>query len=371
MDLRTLLIICFIGATSVQLLYWLLVFSRLAFYKPKPHKQKIVEKRPVSVVICARNEYDNLRKNLPFFLNQDYPNFEIIVVNDNSFDKSLEFLLNLKRKNRILRHVDLKEATLPGKKAALSAGIKAAKHGIILVSDADCRPNSPHWIDKMQSAIQDKVVIGLGYSPYISYRGFLNVFIRFETVYTACQYFSFALVGLPYMGVGRNLVYTKSLFFEQGGFDHHKHIASGDDDLFINQAATGNNTNIILDSDAFVFSFPKRTWKGYYHQKSRHLTTGVKYKPVHKLLLGALSASHFLHYLCALLLLWYDDFSLISVFYLVRLGVVYLMYAQILKRLRDTSLLKWIPILDAVYIGYYLLFFPILLIGNRIIKPWT
>jgi len=283
----------------------------------------------------------------------------------------LELLLNFKRKNRILRIVDLKEATLPGKKAALTEGIKAAKYGNILVSDADCRPNSPHWISKMQSVIQNKVAIGLGYSPYIRTRGFLNVFLRFETVYTACQYFSFALVGLPYMGVGRNLIYTKSLFFDQGGFDQHAHIASGDDDLFINQVATGNNTNIILDSDTFVFSIPKRTWRDYYHQKSRHFTTGTKYKLVHKLLLGALSASHFLHYLCALLLLLTNcDILLILTIYLARIGVVYFMYARILRRLQDTSLLKWIPILDVVYIGYYLLFFPILLIGNRN-KPWT
>lgn len=368
---QTLIFIVFVIATIVQLSYWLILFSRLAFYKKNPNRPLKVTKEPVSVIICARNEYDNLRQNLPCFLNQDYPIFELIVVNDNSFDKSLDFLLNLQRKSRILRVVDLKEVTLPGKKAALTAGIKAAKYGIILVSDADCRPNSPHWISKMQSVIQQKVAIGLGYSPYTSNRGFLNIFIRFETVYTACQYFSFALVGLPYMGVGRNLIYSKSLFFEQGGFDRHIHIASGDDDLFVNQVATGDNTEIILDSNAFVFSSPKRTWSGYYHQKSRHLTTGIKYKPVHKLLLGALSASHFLHYLCAFVLFWYGDFSLISTIYLVRIGVVYLMYAQILKRLQDTSLLKWIPLLDAVYIGYYLLFFPILLIGNRIIKPWT
>lgn len=371
MQLFVFLVFCiFIAATLIQLGYWLFLFSRLAFYQEPPPAAAETIQKPVSVVICVRNEYENLRQNLSYFLDQDYPDFEVIVVNDHSFDKSLAFLLNLQRKSRILRVVDLKEATLPGKKAALTEGIKAAKNGIILVSDADCRPCSPNWINKMQSVIQQKVAIGLGYSPYTSKRGFLNVFIRFETVYTACQYFSFALVGLPYMGVGRNLIYTKSLFFEQGGFDQHAHIASGDDDLFINQVATGNNTRIILNSDAFVISFPKRTWKGYYHQKSRHLTTGIKYKPVHKLLLGTLSASHFLHYLCAFILLCHCDFSLIISIYLVRIGVVYFMYTRILKRLNDTSLLKWIPILDAVYIGYYLLFLPTLLIGNSH-KPWT
>ncbi|MCB0615512.1 MAG: glycosyltransferase, partial [Phaeodactylibacter sp.] len=176
-----------------------------------------------------------MRRNLPFFLAQDYPEYEIIVVNDNSSDKTLEVLLDFQKKSPILRLIDINVSTPRGKKAALSKGVNAAKFEILLLSDADCRPASPQWLDFMQAFIRDRAKIGLGYSPYFRGKGILNAFIRFETVYSAIQYLSFAFMGLPYMGVGRNLCYRKSLFRGSGGFDSHAHIASGDDDLFINQ----------------------------------------------------------------------------------------------------------------------------------------
>ncbi len=349
----------FIGCTAIQLFYWLFIFSRLAFFRqPAPPEGP---REPVSVIICAKNEEAALRRNLPYFLAQDYPEYEIIVVNDNSSDKTLDILLDFQKKNPRLRVIDVIINTSPGKKAVLSRGIEAANFEIVLLSDADCRPSSPHWLDITQAFIRDRVKIGLGYSPYFRGKGILNAFIRFETVYSAIQFISFALVGMPYMGVGRNLAYRKSLFHESGGFASHAHVVSGDDDLFINQVATGANTRVILSPLAFVFSEPKSSWRGYYRQKSRHLTTGVRYRIVHQLALGLLSASHFGHYSCGIaLILFYNLESLVFIHYLARIGIASTVFALCLRKLHDKSLIRWFPLLDALYACFYLVFAPAL-----------
>ncbi|MCB9295930.1 MAG: glycosyltransferase [Lewinellaceae bacterium] len=358
-----ILLFLFLAATAIQLLYWLLAFSRLAFYRQPPLPPGPPE--PVSVIICARNEEKNLRRNLPYFLAQDYPEYEVIVVNDNSFDKTFDVLLDFQKKSPILRLIDVKVDTR-GKKAALSKGIKAAKFEILLLSDADCRPASPQWLNFMQAFIRDRAQIGLGYSPYFRGKGILNAFIRFETTYSAIQYLSFALMGLPYMGVGRNLCYRKSLFRGSGGFDSHAHIASGDDDLFINQVATRDNTRVILSPQAFVFSEPKSSWRGYYRQKSRHLTTGTRYRLVHQLALGLLSASHFGHYACGFALILYHSLELtVLLNYLARIGVASALYILIMRKLHDTSLIRWVPALDVLYAFSYLVFAPALFLKSK------
>ena len=363
--------IILILSTLVQLGYWLGIFSRLAFHKKKAQKENSETEHSVSVVICARNEAENLKKNLPHFLNQTYRSFEIIVVNDNSTDHTAEILLDFQSKNPILQPVNLTDGKFqPGKKKALSIGIATAQNEIILLSDADCCPSSSCWLQKMQSLFKDNIEIGLGYSPYKKESSFLNRFIRFETAYTAIQYFSFAIIGLPYMGVGRNLAYTKAIFSRSNGVNKHLHITSGDDDLFINQVAHKENTAFSIHPDTFVYSEPKKAWRGYYYQKSRHLTTGSSYKPVHQLLLGGLSLSHFLHYAAVLFLLLSGEmFSLVLLNYLVRIVVVSLVFGRILEKLHDVALKRWIPVLDLAFIAYYLTFAPSLLIGSKV-KKW-
>lgn len=359
------------GSTLLQVAYWLLIFSRLAFYKESDEDSEAKEQPPVSIVICARNEEKNLRKNLDRFLNQNYRLYEIIVINDNSTDNTAKTLLEFQAKSSILHVINLTELTPPGKKAALERGIQEAHYDIILLSDADCAPASEFWIRDMQAVLKPPCEIALGYSPYRKEPGILNAFIRFETTYTAIQYLSFALIHLPYMGVGRNLAYRKSLFLQTGGLRSHQHIAGGDDDLFVNAAANRINTKIVLRPGAFVYSEPKRTWRGYYQQKSRHLTTGTRYRAIHQVLLGGLSASHVLHYLGVVAMLLPPAPTLSAlVFYVVRIGVVALLYSRLLVKLHDPGLRAWVPILDAVFVLFYLLFAPVFIIpGNK--KRWN
>ena len=298
----------FCGITLVQVMFYAIVFSRIAFFRTHPKKKS--QQHPVSVVICARDEDENLARNLPGVLVQSYPSTsEVVVVNDNSVDDSKYILQELKKTFKSLNVVELtQEAKLiNGKKYPLSVGIREAKHEVLLLTDADCVPASEYWIQKMQDGYDKEVEIVLGYGAYHKQPGILNKLIRFETFHTALQYLSYALAGIPYMGVGRNLSYKKDLFIRNKGFSSINHIPSGDDDLFINKVATGKNTAVIIDPDAVTRSIPKTTWSGWLKQKARHYTTAKFYKPKHKFLLGLYFITQFLFYpMLALTAIFYD-----------------------------------------------------------------
>ena len=358
----------FWAATIVQIFFWLIFFMRLGLYQEPLLEKNLdeIDEKPVSIIICARNESKKLRQNLPHFLNQNYRFFEIIIVNDDSDDETFQILFEFQQKNPIFRIVNLKGVKQsPGKKAALTKGIEAAIYEQVLLTDADCIPSGPNWVKLMQSKLDQHSTIVLGYSPYSYMPSSLNSFIRLETVFTAIQYLSMALWKLPYMGVGRNLFYRRSLFFEGGKFKEHAHLASGDDDLFINAVATKSNTKINLHPGTFTISHPKHTWRGYYLQKSRHLTTGIKYKFKHQLMLGMISLSHFLHYFCALGLVVMNGYHEHIIFsYLVRISIVTTVYWLVLEKFNEKDLLKWIPIFDLLYVFYYIIFAPSL-IGKK------
>ncbi|MFK7809828.1 MAG: glycosyltransferase [Saprospiraceae bacterium] len=358
-------------ATLSQFVFWLFIFSRLAFYKKEKKEVFSKTKKPhkVSVIVCARNEEKNLKKNIPRILNQNYRSFELLVVNDESTDGTKNILLENHIESPTLRLLDIQDKPEgTGKKYALGKGIEASSHKVLLLTDADCSPVTKNWIDGMQQYIRGPIEIVLGYAPYFKQRGFLNLFIRFETVYTAIQYFSFALIGKPYMGVGRNLMYKKKLFFEGGKFTSHEHLLSGDDDLFINAAAHTHNTAICIDKQTFMYSEPEKTWANYFRQKSRHLTTGKHYKLTHQAILGTLSLGHILHILGGFYIIYKFSIIFVMLVYVARLLVVLLIMRPILKKLDDISLWKWIPILDVFFVIYLLVFAPLLLFRKH--KQW-
>src|SRR5436305_1944356 len=286
----------FVAVTALQIFYYLYFFNKVGNHQPptKEHSQQ----HPVSVIICARDEDENLARNLPGVLVQDYPTtHEVIVVNDNSVDDTKYILAELQKTFRKLQIVALTQEAkmIAGKKFPLSIGIKEAKHEIVLLTDADCVPASDRWLFKMQDAFSNGMEVALGYGAYQKEPGLLNKIIRFETFHTALQYFGYALAGKPYMGVGRNLAYRKNLFFQNKGFSSINHIPSGDDDLFINRVATKENTAVVLDPEAFTVSKPKQSWKEWRKQKNRHYTTGRFYKSSHKFLLGLYTFSYVLY----------------------------------------------------------------------------
>ncbi|CAN5198276.1 N/A [soil metagenome] len=238
----------------------------------------------VSIIICAHNEDENLRHNLPAILAQKYGEWEVIVVNDRSTDLTGKVLEVFQRKYDNLWVVNVVGQN-GNKKNALDEGIKAAKHNIVLLTDADCRPQSHHWIQAMATCFKEGIDIVLGFSPFPEGPGLLNKVIRFETLYTAFLYGGMALLKQPYMGVGRNLAYRKSVYLKATAPTKYKSTLSGDDDLVINEMANGNNTTICAVNQGIVWSAPKTTWASWWHQKRRHTGASVHYKPSTKLLL--------------------------------------------------------------------------------------
>jgi cellulose synthase/poly-beta-1,6-N-acetylglucosamine synthase-like glycosyltransferase len=357
-----LIIFCLFGAvTAVQLFYYLYFFRRLAVYRPADREQS--QQHPVSIIICARDEDENIARNLPGVLVQEYPStHEVIVVNDNSMDDTKYILAELQKTFRKLQIVDLTQEAkmIAGKKFPLSIGIKEAKYEIVLLTDADCVPASEHWLFKMQDVFTNGTEVALGYGAYQKAPGFLNKAIRFETFHTALQYFSYALAGKPYMGVGRNLAYRKNLFFRNKGFSSINHIPSGDDDLFINRVATADNTAIVIDPEAFTHSKPKQSWREWRKQKNRHYSTGKFYKAGHKFLLGLYTFSFFFFYPLFVASIVLFDWRWPLIPFVVRAIVQGAIWNKAMKKLGEEDLFSWFIFWDIWMFFYYILFAPAL-----------
>ncbi|HMH24468.1 MAG TPA: glycosyltransferase [Puia sp.] len=356
---RETLFIFFCLITLIQLSYYGWFFRRLAFFTPWTKDKS--QQHPVSVIICARDEAAKLVTHLPGSLVQTYPStHEVIVVNHNSQDDTRFLLDEFKKTFKGLHIVNLEQEAIgiPGKKYPLSMGIKEAIHEIVLLTDADCMPASEFWMQKMQDGYDNGIEVVLGYSPYAKKPGFLNKIIRFDTFHTAIQYLSYALAGLPYMGVGRNLSYKKELFFRNKGFSGINHLPGGDDDLFINKVATKDNTNIVIDPDTFTMSEPKKTFGEWFRQKARHYSTAKYYKPLHKFLLATYSSSHILFYPLFIASLISFDWRFVLPVFGLRLLVQGFIYYKAMNKLQEQDLFAWWWLLDIWMFVYYLIFVP-------------
>lgn len=300
----TALLITWLLMVSIQLIYILFVFSRTALFR-QSGPSATDSAPPVTIVVCARNERTNLVELLPLLNAQQYTTFEVLVMDDRSTDGTKAYLENGIPDLSHVRfiRIDKEHEHITPKKYALTIALKKAAYPIVLLTDADCRPASANWLAGMVDPLRStKKDIVLGFSPYEYQPGLLNLLIRSETLFTAVQYLSLALSGWPYMGVGRNLAYRTSTFFANKGFYTHKNVLGGDDDLFMNEVATGRNTIICIDPATFTWSKPKETWNDWRIQKRRHLNVGKYYKTGHKIRLGLLTGSHVLTWALAVVI---------------------------------------------------------------------
>ncbi len=326
--------------------FYFLLFSKFSFASPSENKNS--ETYPVSLIVCAKNESGNLKKNIPFWLDQEYPNFEIILINDASYDDSLEVMESFAKNNSNIKIVDVEnnEAFWGSKKYALTLGIKKASHQRLIFTDADCKPASKNWLQEMANCFSKEKQLVLGFGTYKKFSGPLNKLIRFETFMTAVQYFSYVKNGIPYMGVGRNLAYTSAIFFDNRGFMSHMDIKSGDDDLFINEVANKTNTAICFSKDSFTISEPKKTWKEWIHQKSRHISTAKHYKKKHKFLLGLHFVSNLLFWLLAIVTLVFLDWKIPLAIIIFRFIFQFIILRKAAIKLEHKDLLIWLPFLE-------------------------
>lgn len=379
----------FLGVTMI---IWLCSVAFLIFYQgyffSVLNKKRLLKKdnpmnqEPVSIIIAARNAQKKLERNLESILNQKYPKFEVIIVNDCSFDNTKEWVEKLQQihSNIKLVNLELDEKYHKGKKFAITIGIKAATYDTLLFTDADCHPNSEDWIREMVAVKGEKEIV-LGFSPHHKKGKWWHFLIHYETLHTAMQYFGYAIRKIPYMGVGRNLMYNKTTFFRYKGFASHQHILSGDDDLFIQEAADNKNVAICVSPNSFVSTDAAQTFRQWIFQKLRHQSTAKVYKTKFKLLLGSFSLAQILFislgaflltFFVSRPLLTYQEFPI----WMIILGLIllrYLIHGILFYRPSKHfgyPIAFWLaPIFDVVY-TFYILFFGVYNIFHRV-KSWN
>lgn len=356
-----------------QLYLHMAFYGKLIRHKPQPVNNGLAW-QPVSVVVCARSEFENLQQLIPAILEQDYPDFELIVVDDASWDGSTSWLEELEKTEKRLKVVfvtDEMKKNYQGKKLALSLGLKAARHELVLLTDADCLPAGNQWIKGMVQAfhLNPETEIVLGYSPFRVAHNPVNLTARMDNAYTGIMYLSHAIAGMPYMGVGRNLSYRRSLFFRNKGFASHLHIAPGDDDLFVNEVCNNSNTAICLDPETFVYTRAKKSFADWFRQKKRHNFAGRYYRREHQFRLGMYAFTHGLLWLSfAASALFTESFgwalALLGLYWLIKWP--YILYA--FRKLRQRGLAIWMPLYDILYVFYTSAFAFITVFGRQ--KKW-
>jgi glycosyltransferase involved in cell wall biosynthesis len=360
-----ILIVVFCAAVGVQIVF----FVTFLFVLNRKRELKMKASFPVSIIVCAHDEEANLRELVPQLLAQDYDTFEVVIVNDRSNDGTYDFLLEQTKNDPRVKmvNVDRLPGHVNGKKFALTLGIRAASHEWILLTDADCRPVSKQWIASMSSHFSDQSHFVLGFSPYLAAPGFLNKFIRFESLVTAVQYLSFAWLGNPYMGVGRNLAYRKSVFLENKGFNKFLNVTGGDDDLFVNRHAKGHSTFAELRPESQMVSIPEKSLRSFYRQKVRHLSVGKRYKPKHRILLGIFTATWLMTWFTGVAIL-IADLTYWWVIPMLITRIILLMFTikTTVRQAHLTFELWTVPILDFLYSIYYLSTGPVALLTKKI-----
>lgn len=339
-------------ALVIQVMYWgFWLMGVMKIKEPTPEMGQ-----GISIIIAARNELNNLTKLIPELLLQDYDRFEVLICNDRSSDGSFEFLERQAKVNARIKHIEIKEVPdhIHAKKYALTLGIKAAKFDKLVFTDADCLPNSTLWLASFASNWKENATILLGYSSYLKKKGFLNYFIRFETILTGIEYLAAAILHRPFMGVGRNLAYSKSFFLSKKGFQGFQHVTGGDDDLFVNKHSNRSNTRVILSPGAVTLSTPKATLSEFFTQKTRHFSVGKYYSAKSKFVLGLFTISWILSWALLFTVLFIEGVTTcILAMWLLRLGLLMLTFYVFVSKSGERFNLIGLVLLDFIFVPYY------------------
>jgi len=337
-----------------QLYFYLRYVNGVLRLRSKTIKNKIsflTEQPPVSVIICAKDEANNLRQFLPFVLQQEYPDFEVIVINDGSTDETQTLLNDLCVEYQNLRttFVPVGANNLSTKKLGLTLGIKAAKNELLLFTDADCMPEDNTWIARMARNFTPETDFILGYGAYLNKKGLLNRLITYDTLFIALQYLGMAIARKPYMGVGRNMAYRKETFFAHKGFASTLNLISGDDDLLVNKAGNSKNTKVEIAPDSITWSEPSRTFSEWFFQKERHLSVSSYYKTSSKFRLFLEPMTRGLFYLALILSFVFGGLIIIisaAVLFLARLILQLIIINNSSRHFGERKYLFLLPVFD-------------------------
>ena len=344
--------------------YFILVFSRIALHRSGSKKSSNQEpEEGVTVVVTAKNKFHHLKVLIPKLFEQDYPKFDVLIVNDQSTDRTKRLLEDLMSRYPKLRTVTVKYTPkhCNAKKFALTLGIKVAKNDVILLTDTDCLPNSDQWIRKMTAPVREEgKTFALGFSGYSQKPGSLTKWMQFELILKALFFLSFGLWKSPFMGTGKNLCYRKSFFLAAKGFRGFWNMVEGDDSVFVNIPATGSNAKVVIDAEAITQSAPKETLKDYLKQEKNLLQAQRFFRVGDKNKISLYGISHSLYWIGGIGLLVY--FSIIPQWdnFLVVLGILgfrsillTLIFRAASKKLQDNFPKMNVLLNDLLYLAYF------------------
>ena len=363
-SLSFIVLIIFGISLVTQLFYHWGFFSKVAFFKKQGRPKLNEELEPVSVVLCARDAYEYLVELIPALLKQDYPDFEIVVVNDCSDDDTEEFLKDLERKESRVKPVQLKQHLnfFNGRKFPLSMGIKSAQNDLIILTDCNCMPVNDQWLRSVVNRYNNRTEIVIGYSPYVQKKSTMNRLMRFDALQNGLFYLSAALNRHPFMGVGKNLSYRKELFYRNKGFISHYTTTVGDDDLFISQVANKKNTEVLIDADNAILTTPTNSFWLWMRQKSSRYSTISRYSTRSRLSLSLFYTSQFLFYVSFVVLLALCSrpaftitngamlyIPILTFFFLLRYGTQLIIYHKASRRLGEKGLLPGLIVYDFLF----------------------
>ncbi len=368
------------GLFLLQLFFILYIYARpLRLYKKNdPATDRIIPTNtPVSVIVYAHREPEALERNLPFILEQEYPDYEVIVVNDGSDAESEDILkrFSLSYKHLYYSFVPVETRYLSHKKLALMIGIKAAKHDKLLFTEASCRPLEKNWIASMAGSYREHSEIILGFSSYGNYPGIWQKICAYENVARGLQCLSSALGGHPFFGDGRNLSYRQSLFFAHKGYSQSLNLHAGADDLFVNETADGHNTRVNYSPSSITETDRLNDFSAYKEVKIAQKTTRKYYRGWQSAVFR-LDTAGFICLLAASIFCigvgiggnWF--FSLLGgSFLLVRWIIKMIVFKKSATMLRQSFPVGWLPFIELllpVWNGYFAL-----LKTNRTKKDFT
>ena len=365
-------LIASVGATLHLIIWMLLVRAWKQLPSPMPLKKDAASQNknsslPISIIIAAHNEQDNLSRFMLSWLQQDHPSFECILVLDRCEDGSAKVAEKFRADYANLRILEIAHTPVgwAPKKWAIDNGIRAAKNEWMAFTDADCYA-PPSWLSHLSAYMKPPHSLILGLGNYESRPGWVNLFIQFETFYTALQYIGFAKMGMPYMGVGRNMAYTQSFYRQASAYRTLKSELSGDDDLLVNSSASKDATACCIQEGASTLSVPKETFSSWFYQKTRHVSAGKAYTPKSKILLGLFHVSHLCFYV-GLFVTMIANFcpKYIGGLYGARMALSVLILSQIKHKIYSKKIIQLYPLFDFFIFAYNLLIVPL----GLILKP--
>lgn len=360
----TVVFYAFVAFTAIQIFYYL-YFSSVLFQRKK--KGITDSEKPISIIIFAKNSGEKLKKNLQYILDQEYPKFEVVLINNSSTDDTIEVIENFVDNNNNVSIIDVQntEAFWGSKKYALTLGIKAAKYNHLLFTTADGRPTSKYWLAEINKTFRLKRTIILGYEKYKAKNNLTNIFVRFHNLILALQNFSFAKSSTPFMAFGSNFGYERKTFYNVKGFVNHMKTKEGENDLFLKDAANNNNVNFTISKDSLVTIDAPISFSNWFYKQRCKLALQTKYKFKHRFSISFFWISKLLFFVLGILLFFFYPWEIMLPITLGYFLILYIIIGLSAKKLKEPHLVFFLPFLE---IGLLLIQFSIF-IANFIAKP--